>query len=53
LQPLLYALVAEKLVGADGEITGGRLYFCSSRGGFVEQFVSLDDRSRAVATRIA
>jgi hypothetical protein len=33
LQPLLYALAAEKLFPGDGEVTSGRLYFCTSAGG--------------------
>jgi ATP-dependent helicase/nuclease subunit B len=34
LQPLLYALAAEKLFAGEAEISCGRLYFCTSRGGF-------------------
>ena len=35
LQPVLYALAAEKLFTGEGLVTEGRLYFCTSRGGFV------------------
>src|SRR5215469_5725269 len=34
LQPLLYALAAEKLFASQSEISCGRLYFCTARGGF-------------------
>ena len=43
LQPLLYALVAEKLFAGEAEISAGRLYFCTARGGFTELEVALDD----------
>ena len=44
LQPLLYALAAEKLFAGEAEVEGGRLYFCTSAGGFAEQIVPLDGR---------
>ncbi len=53
LQPLLYALAAEKLFAGEDEVTSGRLYFCTSTGGFAEQVVPLDDRARHVAVEIA
>jgi ATP-dependent helicase/DNAse subunit B len=53
LQPLLYALAAEKLFTGEGTVTGGRLYFCTSTGGFLEQIVPLNERSRDVAVQIA
>ena len=34
LQPVLYALAAEKLFAGEGKVTEGRLYFCTSTGGF-------------------
>jgi ATP-dependent helicase/DNAse subunit B len=52
LQPLLYALAAEKLF-ADEAVTSGRLYFCTSTGGFTEQVVPLDERSRDTIYRVA
>ena len=52
LQPLLYALAAEKILGAS-EVTEGRLYFCTSRGGFAEHVVALDARSRELADEVA
>jgi CRISPR/Cas system-associated exonuclease Cas4 (RecB family) len=53
LQPLLYALAAEKLFAGEAELSCGRLYFCTSRGGFAVQEVPLDDRARAAATQVA
>ena len=44
LQPLLYALAAEKLFAGEAKVTSGRLYFCTSTGGFAEQVVPLDER---------
>jgi ATP-dependent helicase/nuclease subunit B len=53
LQPLLYALAAEKLFAGQAKISSGRLYFCTSTGGFAEQVVVLDNRARAVAVQVA
>ena len=53
LQPLLYALAVEKLFAGEAEISCGRLYFCTSRGGFAVQEVSLDDNARAAAAQVA
>jgi ATP-dependent helicase/nuclease subunit B len=53
LQPLLYALAAEKLFAGQAKISSGRLYFCTSGGGFAEQVVLLDERARAVAAEVA
>jgi ATP-dependent helicase/nuclease subunit B len=53
LQPLFYALAAEKLFSGEAEISCGRLYFCTSRGGFVTLEVALDDKARASATQVA
>ena len=52
LQPLLYALAAEKILGTS-EVREGRLYFCTSRGGFAEHVVALDARSRELADEVA
>ncbi len=46
LQPVLYALVAEKLFGAENKVESGRLYFCTSVGGFTEHVVPLDASAR-------
>jgi ATP-dependent helicase/DNAse subunit B len=53
LQPLLYALAAEKIFAGRAEIVEGRLYFCTSRGGFIDQVVALDDETRGVAAQVA
>ncbi len=47
LQPILYALAAEKLFGDGAKVECGRLYFCTSAGGFSEQIVPLDDPARS------
>jgi hypothetical protein len=46
LQPVLYALAAEKLLGDEVKIDCGRLYFCTARGCFAEHVVPLDDKAR-------
>jgi RecB family exonuclease len=53
LQPLLYALAAERLFADQAKVSSGRLYFCTSAGGFTEQVVSLDNRARAAAVHVA
>jgi ATP-dependent helicase/nuclease subunit B len=53
LQPLLYALAAEKLFASQAEISAGRLYFCTARGGFAALEVALDDSARAAAAQVA
>ena len=53
LQPLLYALAAEKLFAGEAVISCGRLYFCTSRGGFAALEVPLDDDARAAASQVA
>ena len=53
LQPVLYALAAEKLFAGEGKVTSGRLYFCTSTGGFSEQVVPLDERARDAAVQVA
>ena len=44
LQPLLYALVAESMLGLPVE--SGRLFYCTRRGGYQSLEVRLDDGSR-------
>jgi ATP-dependent helicase/nuclease subunit B len=53
LQPLLYALAVERLFAGEVRVTSGRLYFCTSNGGFAERVVALNDHARAVAVQIA
>src|SRR5262249_28013060 len=53
LQPLFYALAAEKMFAGRAEISAGRLYFCTARGGFAELEVALDDEARTAATQVA
>jgi ATP-dependent helicase/nuclease subunit B len=47
LQPLLYALVVEALLGAP--VDSGRLYYCTADGGFAEREMPLDEETRAAA----
>jgi CRISPR/Cas system-associated exonuclease Cas4 (RecB family) len=51
LQPVLYALTIEKLLG--GPVQGGRLYYCTSAGGFKETWVPLDETTREDARAVA
>ncbi|HEU4764650.1 MAG TPA: PD-(D/E)XK nuclease family protein, partial [Candidatus Eisenbacteria bacterium] len=47
LQPLLYALAVEELL--QGRVLSGRLYYCTSDGGFEERDIRLDEDNRAAA----
>lgn len=52
LQPVLYALALEGLF-PEREVVGGRLDYCTTRGGFEEREVALTDEARgAVATLV-
>ena len=53
LQPVLYALASEKLLADQARVTSGRLYFCTSAGGFAEHAVPLDSKARNSADEIA
>jgi ATP-dependent helicase/nuclease subunit B len=53
LQPALYALVAEKLFRGELKVDGGRLYFCTSTGGFSEITVPLDQYTRDSIAQVA
>ncbi len=53
LQPALYALVAEKLFCGELKVDGGRLYFCTSTGGFSEITVPLDQYTRNSIAQVA
>ena len=52
LQPVLYALAAEKLF-PDQEVTEGRLYYCTATGGFEIRPVAVDERARKSAQALA
>ncbi len=52
LQPVLYALAAEKLF-PDARAVAGRLYYCTAAGGFAEATVPLDEAARHAAERVA
>jgi RecB family exonuclease len=52
LQPVLYAMAVEKLF-PDASIESGRLYYCTSAGGFAEREVPLDDAARAAGAGVA
>lgn len=47
LQPVLYAMACEKLL--DAPVESGRLYYCTSTGGYQERIVPLDAFSRGTA----
>jgi RecB family exonuclease len=51
LQPVLYALVAERLLGQPVE--GGRLYYCTAAGGYEERVVPLNDAARVAIAELA
>jgi RecB family exonuclease len=52
LQPVLYALALEKLF-PESRVENGRLYYCTSAGGFAEVEIPLDDEARAAASQVA
>jgi CRISPR/Cas system-associated exonuclease Cas4 (RecB family) len=52
LQPVLYALAAEKMF-PDARVEAGRLYYCTSRGGFDTLVVPLDAAAREAAGAVA
>jgi RecB family exonuclease len=52
LQPVLYALAAEKLFPED-RVESGRLYYCTSVGGFEERVVALNGQARESAQTLA
>jgi CRISPR/Cas system-associated exonuclease Cas4 (RecB family) len=51
LQPVLYALVAEKIF--DAPVASGRLYFCTTAESFSDVVVPLDLRARDAAGAVA
>jgi hypothetical protein len=50
LQPVLYALALGSFPGA--AVDSGRLYYCTSAGGFAERSVALDDAARDAAATV-
>lgn len=50
LQPLLYALAAQRLLGQIVE--SGRLFFCTQRGGFLNIDIPVDEESRRRLARV-
>ena len=52
LQPVLYALAAEKLFPGE-RVESGRLYYCTATGGFAEVTVPLDRHAREAADVLA
>jgi hypothetical protein len=51
LQPALYALALEQIF-PEAHVSGGRLYFCTSRAGFTSHEVPLDERTRAACASV-
>ncbi len=51
LQPVLYALAIEKLLG--GTVWGGRLYYCTSAGDYTSVPIPLDTSAREEAKLVA
>jgi RecB family exonuclease len=52
LQPVLYALALEKLFPGS-RVESGRLYYCTSAGGFEEVTIPLDGEAREAAADLA
>jgi RecB family exonuclease len=52
LQPVLYALALEKLF-PDARVDSGRLYYCTTAGGFESVPIKLDERARQSAAEVA
>ncbi len=52
LQPVLYSLVVEKRF-PELSIVGGRLYYCTSTGGFTDRYVPLSEEARESADVVA
>ena len=51
LQPALYALAAERILGAT--VASGRLYYCTAAGGYEERIVPLDRATRQAIDEFA
>lgn len=52
LQPVLYALALESMFPG-ATVEGGRLYYCTTQGGFESVFIPLDDVAREAANAVA
>ncbi|MBF6568621.1 MAG: PD-(D/E)XK nuclease family protein [Candidatus Binataceae bacterium] len=50
LQPLLYALAAENLLGAP--VAAGRLYYCTAAGAYEERVTPLTDEARTAINEV-
>ena len=50
LQPLMYSLAAERLLGSTAE--SGRLSYCTQRGGYRHIDIAADQRNRAFLSRV-
>lgn len=50
LQPVLYGLAVEAVLGK--RVTESRVFFCTSKGGFAEAVVMLDDQARGLAKHV-
>ena len=44
LQPVIYALAAEHLLGA--RVEAGRLYYCTAAGGYEDRIATIDEEAR-------
>ncbi len=51
LQPLLYALACQRLLNE--RVESGRLYYCTTDGGFEERIVPLNEENLAAVTSVA
>jgi len=51
LQPVIYALAVEKILGAN--VVGGRLYYCTSIGDYTPVDVPLDGLARSAAKTVS
>lgn len=51
LQPLLHALACEKVV-PDLPVESGRLYFCTTAGGYEDRGVVLTERARVIGRKV-
>lgn len=52
LQPVLYALTLEQMFPGT-KVEGGRLYYCTSAGGFTPVSIELDERARSAGKLVA
>ena len=50
LQPVLYSMVVEKALGS--AVRSGRLFYCTSAGGFAEHEIPLNDVNRSAGSEV-